>query len=72
MKVKILDKQDGSFKGRTDENVEYYWYKAIRLDNDVNIRFGSRNGEWEVGQSADILIEKHEKPNGEFMYKEVI
>jgi len=72
MKVKILDKQEGNFTGRAGEEVEYYWYKAIRLDNDVNIRFGSRNGEWEKGQTADILIEKHERPNGEFMYKEVL
>jgi len=72
MKVKILDKQEGDFIGRGGENVEYYWYKAIRLDNDVNIRFGSRNNEWEKGQVADISIEKHEKPNGEFMYKEML
>jgi len=72
MKVKILDKQDGKFTGRNGEDVSYYWYKAVRLDNDVNIRFGSRNNEWELGQTADILIEKHERPNGEFMYKEVI
>jgi len=72
LEVKILKKKDGTFQGRDGSQVKYYWYKALRSDTQVTINFGSRNGDYEEGDVLDILLEKYEKPNGEFAYKEVI
>ncbi len=76
MLVKIKSKKDGSFTSNTTgDEVEYYWYKALRVSDDVTIDFGSVDGEYEVGEEHELNIEKTEgtthKGEVVFRYKEV-
>jgi len=71
-KVKILKRKDGSFTGDNGEQVEYYWYKGIRLADEVTIEFGSRNGDHEEGSEVAIDLEKYESNSGKIKYKERI
>lgn len=71
MLLKIKDVRESKFNGRTGEEVTYYWYRATRLSDKCNIRFGSKNGEYESGDEVDLNVEKFELPSGQVMYKEV-
>lgn len=72
MLVKIKDVKPSKFTGRTGEEVEYYWYRALRVSDNANFRFGSREGGHEVGEEVDLNIEKYELPSGQMMYKEIV
>jgi len=71
MLLKIKDGKRSDFKGRTGEQIEYYWYRALRVEDKTNIRFGSKNGDHEAGEELDLNVEKYELPSGQTMYKEV-
>jgi len=71
MLLKIKDVKRSDFKGRTGEEIEYYWYRALRVEDKTNIRFGSKNGDHETGEELDLNVEKYELPSGQTMYKEV-
>jgi len=67
----ILDKKLKPFKTEEGEMRDYYWYKGERKDNEVSIRFGSTNPDHEIGDEIEIDIEKFERKDGKFGYKEI-
>jgi len=74
MVVKITEMKARPFQTDEGEMLEYFWYKAIRLADQVSFQFGSMNGGHGVGEELDLEIEKTEAVNkkGEvvFRYKE--
>jgi len=72
MKLKIKDIKPKPFTSDDGETINYYWYKAERLSDNVTFQFGSLNGEHAIGENLDLEIEKTEKADGKFGYKEVI
>lgn len=70
-KYKILTRKNGSFQGSSGEQVEYWWYKAVRLADDMTVEFGSRDGGHEEGQEVTLTLEKFERPGGRIGYKEI-
>jgi len=70
MKLKITRRKDGSFDGSDGERVPYFWYKAVRPDG-VTLEFGSKNDSYSEGDELELDIEKTERANGKFGYKEV-
>lgn len=71
-KVKIVSKRTAPFKGRDGEEVQYTWYKALRLSDQTTIEFGSREGEHEVDETYDLELEKRELPRGGYGYRELV
>jgi len=67
----ITDKQDGSFVGDDGERKEWFWYKADEIETGINYRFGSRNGEYEIGDTVDLnLVKTPGKKKGSSWYKD--
>lgn len=68
--VKIEKANKRPFQSQEGGMIDYFWYKATNLANDVSIEFGSRK-EYKVGKEYDIQLEKTELANGKYRYKEV-
>jgi len=71
MKITIVKKTLKKFKGEDGEERDYYWYVGTKEDG-LAIRFGSTNGEYEEGESSDILVEEYEQSNGRKGFKEIL
>jgi len=71
MLLKIKSQKAAPFKNSDGDTIEYFWYKAIRLNDNVAIEFGSKSDAYEDGEEYEINVEKYERPNGKFGYKEV-
>lgn len=75
MIYKILEKKQKNFTSDNGDEIEYFWYKALRGDG-VSLKFGSLNGDHEVEKEVDINLEKTEyidkKGNLNFRYKEIL
>jgi len=71
MRYEILKQDIKPFTTDEGEQMDYYWYKAIREHDEVTIRFGSTNGDYSVGDSYEIDLEKYERKDGNTGYKEV-
>lgn len=71
MKLKILSVKNKPFKTDEGDDMDYFWYRAIRESDGVTIQFGSKTGEHAVGQTLDLNIEKTERTGGKFGYKEI-
>jgi len=71
MKVRIIKRKDGSFQGSDGENVGYYWYDAVRLEDNMLIQFGSREGGHEEKTEKDLNVVKYERADGKTGYKEL-
>jgi hypothetical protein len=73
MKLTITEKTAKPFVGDEGNEIEYYWYKGVREDG-IAIRFGSTDGEHEMGKTVEINLEKTEridkKGNVKIGYKE--
>jgi len=72
MKLKIISMKAKPFKGTDGEQVEYYWYKALRSEDDVTIEFGTTRGEHEIGADVELNIERMERAGGKFGYREAL
>jgi len=57
------------FVGSDGEKRDYYWYRAVRIEDGVTIDFGSQQV-YEVGDNVDIHLVKYEKKDGKIGYKE--
>lgn len=78
MILEIKAKKEKSFIGDEGDEIQYFWYTALRREDGVTIKFGSMRGDHKVGQVEEIELEKSEKvavKNGNkkivFVYKEV-
>jgi len=72
MKLKIKSVENKPFTSGDGERVDYFWYRAVREDNECTIQFGSREGEHPIGEVVDLDIEKTERADGKFGYKEIV
>lgn len=63
MKLEIVKKTLKAFKGKEGDLLDYYWYIGKKEDGTAK-RFGSTNGEYEEGETYDILLEDYEQSNG--------
>lgn len=58
------------FKSSEGEMIDYFWYKAVRISDKINIDFGS-TASHEVSETPISLeVIKVEKADGSFRYKE--
>lgn len=71
MKLKIKKRKDGSFQGSDGENVTYFWYDAVDLENNMLIQFGSREGGHEEGAELELEVVRYERADGRTGYKEL-
>jgi len=71
MKIKILKRKDGSFQGSDGEHVNYFWYDAVRVEDQTLIQFGSREGGHEAGETKDLEVVRYERADGRTGYKEL-
>lgn len=62
MKIRILEAPQ--VNKLSDGVTDYYWYRATRLDNEANIRFGCFVPDLTPGREYDAPIEKKEFANG--------
>ena len=70
MKVKPISVEQRDFTGSDGVEREYFWYKALRVEDDVNIQFGSEDGDLELDKVQDLNIVKEERNVGKgFVYK---
>jgi len=51
--------------------INWFWYRAERIGDQVTIDVGSRR-EYKVGQEVTLDVEKNELANNKFRYKERI
>lgn len=63
MDLKITKVTNKPFTGSDGEEINYYWYKAVRRGDGVTIEFGSKN-EYEEGEQVELLLEKIETKRG--------
>jgi len=68
MKVKILSVKAKPFKNNDGDMMDYFWYTALRLADDVQIQFGSQVEGYEG--EKDLPIVKLERANNKFGYKD--
>lgn len=68
--VKIEKKRAKILGEGTPNEMEYFWYSALRLKDDVHLTFGSKN-EYEVGETVEVDIQKFESASGGVILKEV-
>jgi len=61
MKVKILKAKEKSFAGDEGEEIKYFWYDAVRLNDQTKFQFGSRKGGHEIGKEYELEIYKSEE-----------
>jgi len=71
MLLKIIKKKNGSFTGSDGDTVEYYWYKAKRISDDMTLEFGSRDGKHDEDDEVDLNLEKFEYSKRHQRYREV-
>jgi len=71
-KIKISSKREKGFPNAEGELVPYFWYKGLRQADGVTIEFGSTNGEHEVDEVKELMLEKHENSKGRIVTKEVV
>jgi len=71
MKVTILSVKKKVFKTDDGDNMDYFWYRAVREKDGVTFQFGSREGEHEIGSTLELNIIKYEKDSGKIGYKEI-
>jgi len=67
--ISIIKVTKKPFRSSEGEMIDYYWYKGRRTKDEAVIEFGSTVGH-ELGETLDLNIEKVEKPDGTFRYKE--
>lgn len=61
------------FDGDDGEKIPYFWTKATRKSDGVTIEFGGRVDHTEdLDKELDLDIEKTERANGKFGYKEIL
>jgi len=72
MKIKILKRRQKNFTGGEGEEIQYFWYKALRLSDGVTFEFGSADAAHELDEEYDLEIEKREKSNGKLGYVEIV
>jgi len=70
MKIEIVKKNLKAFTGQDGQLRDYYWYTGKKEDG-MAIRFGSTNGEYEAGETADILLEEFEQSTGRKGFREI-
>lgn len=70
MKVILKSRKASPFTNDDGEEMQYFWYKAERLSDNVTIRFGSQEGGHVLDEELDLDIEKYERDNGKIGYKE--
>lgn len=68
-KLKIKKVKPSPFTGSEGDQIEYFWYKALRLSDGITLDFGSAK-EYEVDQEVELDLEKTELSGGKFRYKE--
>lgn len=68
-KIIIKKVRDGSFTSGNGEEINYFWYKALRRSDDVTLEFGSSN-EYKINDEIEIELEKIEISGGKYRYKE--
>lgn len=71
MKVRIKSKKAKPFKNNDGDQMDYFWYKAIRIEDDMLIEFGSTDGGHETDAELDLEIVKTERADGKTGYKEL-
>lgn len=70
-KYEIKKVRDGSFKNDEGELIPYFWIKALRLEDNVSLEFGSKSGDFEIGDEVELELEKTERAGGKVGYKHV-
>lgn len=77
MKLVIREKKAKPFHGTEGNEIDYYWYSAVRGEDGTTIKFGSMNPDYEIGEEYDLELEKTERiseRNGkrkiDFVYKD--
>lgn len=69
--LKIVKKTDGSFTPREGgEKIPYFWYTAIRKNDQVEFQFGSKNDHYEEGDELELPLVKSEGRDGRPRWKE--
>jgi len=71
-KYKIIAEKKKPFTSSEGEQINYYWTKAVRLDDEMEIEFGTTVGGRELGSVHDLFVTKYEKANGKFGYREQV
>lgn len=71
MKIKILARKDKPFKNAQGEMMDYYWYDAVRGEDNVVFQFGSSR-QYDPGYEGTLDIVKVENRLGRIMYKEQV
>jgi len=69
LNLNITEKKAKPFAGNDGKEMDYFWYKGEKKDG-LTISFGSIDGSHEIGDNVDVDLEKTEKSNGGFVYKE--
>lgn len=71
MRVKIISRKAKPFTAKNGDEMDYYWYDAVRAGDGVTIQFGSSR-DYDLGHDDDLNIIKVENRLGRIMYKEAI
>ena len=75
MKLILKEVNARPFKGDDGEVREYFWYKALRQEDNVTLQFGSVDGDHLLGVELELNVEKSERINNAgktvFVYREV-
>jgi len=71
MRLKILKRKLGNFQGDDGEHIDYYWYDAVRKEDDMLIQFGSREGGHEPNTEHELNVVRYERKDGKMGYKEL-
>jgi len=71
MKYRITKIKEKPFIGSDGETVPYFWYKALRLNDNVNLEFGSTQGGRAVGTDHEITLERRESNTGKLVWREI-
>jgi len=72
MKLKIKSIKIKPFKDDAGQEVQYCWYRAIRLDTGYGLQFGSKNLNHAVGSEVDLDISEDINSFGKKVYKEYV
>jgi len=69
----IVKVKDGTFVGSDGEDVTYFWVKAKRVSDNVQLEFGTRSDyRGKEGTTVTLELEKREKSNGRVGYVELV
>jgi len=70
--IKVLIKKHKAKPFQTEDGeVEYHWYDAVRLSDNLLFQFGSRDGGHAVGEEKELDLVKYERGDGKFGWKEL-